>query len=102
MVSILFSLSLFTVAQASGGNYTICKLGKEARSLRVETDAKSAKCKATYTKNGKDQSIGESSVEASCVSFAKHVQDHLETANWKCREIKDAGVSQLPDETATP
>ncbi len=72
----------------------ICRLKKEVRTLRVEK-ADGGKCKAIYTKTGKDQNIGTASSGASCNEILRKVRVNLEAADWKCREVKESRVSNL-------
>jgi hypothetical protein len=78
----------------SSENSVMCRLDKEVRTLRVENMA-DGKCQAIYTKGGKDQSIGAASTEGSCSEIIQSVRKNLETAKWKCREVKESRVSNL-------
>lgn len=72
----------------------ICRLKKEVRTLRVEK-GDDGKCRAIYTKSGRDQNIGLASNESSCTEILDKVRINLEEAAWKCREVKDSRVSNL-------
>lgn len=92
----VFFISVPAMAQDLEGRYTLCRIKKEVRTLRVEklTDGK---CKTSYTKFGKDQTIGEAQSLNSCEDVLKKVQETLEKAGWKCRDVKEASVSNLID-----
>ena len=93
-------VSLSSFAQAGfGKHFTLCRNEKEVRTLRVDLDDATGKCQANYNKYGKDQSVGSSSNIASCDSFVSHVRGNLEHGGWTCKEIKEATVSQIPDQT---
>lgn len=72
----------------------ICRLKKEVRTLRVEK-GDDGKCKAIYTKSGRDQNIGLALNESSCTEILRKVRVNLEAAAWKCREVEDSRVSNL-------
>lgn len=76
------------------GSSIFCRNKKEVRTLRVEKDS-IGKCNAIYTKFGKDQSIGQTSSEASCLEIIRKVRVTLESADWKCRDVQESRVSNL-------
>jgi hypothetical protein len=93
MFSVLSGIAQAEVSQ-SGDPSVICRMRKEVRTLRIEK-GEGGKCKAVYTKLGRDQYIGAASSGASCLEILQRVRVNLEAASWKCREIKDSRVSNL-------
>jgi len=77
-----------------GSRYTLCKLNKEVRTLRIEK-VSGGRCKTAYSKLGKDQIVGEAQNPNSCGEVLERVKTNLESAGWKCREVKDSTVSNL-------
>ena len=73
--------------------HVICKNQKIVRTLRVKKE--NGKCETLYTKNGQDQVIASGINANSCKKFLSDVQENLTKAGWKCRETKDAIVSDL-------
>lgn len=92
--AMLAFVSFSSFAQDIEGRYTLCRIQKEVRTLRIDKDSE-GKCKTSYTKFGKDQIIGEAQNFSSCEDVLKKVQDTLEKAGWKCRDVKQASVSNL-------
>lgn len=80
-------------AEDLGSQYHLCKLNKEVRTLRIEKQPD--KCEIMYNKYGKDQVVGAGQNHQSCEEVLTRVRGNLEKAGWKCREIKDASVSDL-------
>lgn len=73
--------------------YVMCRNGKTVRTLRIETNPKdSASWVTTYTKNGKDEVVGEGRNPASCDDVLARVQKTLETNSWKCRDMQNAVI----------
>ena len=81
-----------------GGLYVICKNGREVRTLRADRNPATGKCNALYTKSGKAQSVAEGQNPDTCDQVVNRIRDTLETADWKCREVKDSTVSEVVDE----
>ncbi len=75
----------------------MCRHSKEVRTLRVEK-LDDGSCRSIYTKAGKDQKIGSGLYQNSCEGFVNQVRDVLEDANWKCREVQEAQLSNLLDQ----
>lgn len=78
-----------------GAHYTLCKLQKEVRTLRIEQSA--GKCQTKYNKNGKDEVKGEAQNSSSCEDVLEKIRVHLEEAGWKCREVKESTASVIND-----
>lgn len=75
----------------------ICRLGKEVRTLRIEPGPTS--CKAIYTKAGIDSNIGTSVMNSNgCNGIVDGVRKNIESAGWKCKEAKEAKISELINE----
>lgn len=89
------SFATHATAQDLENRSTLCRINKEVRTLRIEKG--DGKCKTSYTKFGKDQVIGEAQNMSSCEEVLKKVQDTLEAAGWKCREMKESTVSHLSE-----
>lgn len=73
--------------------HVICKNQKVVRTLRVQKG--NGKCETLYTKNGQDQVIASGINANSCKKYLTDVQGNLIKAGWKCRETKEAVVSEL-------
>lgn len=86
------------LSRASEDLYTICKLGKTVRSLRVEKSADG--CRAIYTKAGVDSEVGNGQWTQSCQDITRNIESNLKEAGWKCRDLQNAQVSELKTEPA--
>jgi hypothetical protein len=71
----------------------LCKSKKNVRTLRVEV-SEDQKCRAIYTKQGVDETIG-SNQFADCDQYITNVRKNLEEAKWNCREVKEARTSMV-------
>ncbi|MBX2988886.1 MAG: hypothetical protein KF802_13440 [Bdellovibrionaceae bacterium] len=99
ILSLLVTLSTWPAfGQEAQIHYTLCKLDKEVRTLRVEKDDDSGKCLTTYGKYGKDQNVGEAVNRSSCIDVLSRVRGTLEKAGWKCRDVQGAQVSDVKPE----
>ena len=76
-----------------GDALVLCKHNKNVRTLRIEKNEQ--KCRAIYTKQGVDQTIGSSQSSNSCEEYIAGVRKTLEDAQWNCREIKEARSSTV-------
>ncbi|MEK2687805.1 hypothetical protein [Bdellovibrio sp. GT3] len=72
----------------------LCKHNKTVRTLRVEQGS-DEKCKAIYTKQGVDQTIGSATNVGSCEEIVAGVRKTLEEAKWNCRDVKEARSSTV-------
>ncbi|WII71347.1 hypothetical protein QJS83_12825 [Bdellovibrio sp. 22V] len=77
-----------------GDSLVLCKHNKTVRTLRVEMGS-DQKCRAIYTKQGVDETIGSGLNPNSCVEFVSNVRKNLEEAKWNCREVKEARTSTI-------
>lgn len=77
-----------------GDSLVLCKHNKTVRTLRVEL-GEDQKCRAIYTKQGVDETIGSGLNPNSCVEFVSNVRKNLEEAKWNCREVKEARTSNV-------
>lgn len=73
----------------------ICKNEKSVRTLRTVKTAEG--CRAIYTKQGVDQAVGTSMREDACETIVDGIRKTLEGSVWKCRDVKDASVSNLSE-----
>ncbi len=74
---------------------TICRppTGKGARTLKVyRRDAQG--CRATYTKLGQEESVGENRSVEQCESVLVGIRKNLEAANWSCRGPNEVATIQ--------
>lgn len=78
-----------------GARFTLCKLSKEVRTLRIERDKETGGCETAYSKFGKDQIVGHGQNYNSCSEILDRVKANLEEAGWKCREVKTSTASSL-------
>ncbi|AHI05150.1 hypothetical protein BDW_03210 [Bdellovibrio bacteriovorus W] len=93
--TMMIVLFFVPVAQADvGESMILCRLNKTVRTLRVEM-GEDTRCRAVYTKQGVDETIGSGLNPNSCVEFVSNVRRNLENANWNCREVKEARVSTV-------
>ena len=74
----------------------ICKNDKSVRTLRADKTSDGG-CRAIYTKRGVDQVVGSSVRENGCESVLDGIRKTLEGSIWKCRDIKEAIVSDLSE-----
>ena len=77
-----------------GDALVLCKHNKTVRTLRIEIDAEK-KCRAIYTKQGVDETIGSGQYLNSCEAIVGGVRKNLEEAKWNCREVKEARSSSV-------
>lgn len=74
---------------------TICRpaSGKGARTLKVyKKDGQG--CRATYTKVGQEESVGENRSMEQCDSVLAGIRKNLEAANWSCRGPNEVAIIQ--------
>lgn len=88
-------LAVLCLGSVSRAATIICKNEKSVRTLR--TDKTSQGCQAVYTKQGVDQVVGSSMRENGCDSIIEGIRKTLEGSVWKCRDIKEAVVSNLSE-----
>lgn len=72
----------------------LCRNQKNVRTLRVEM-GEDQKCRAIYTKQGVDETIGSGQITGSCEEYISNVRKNLEEAKWNCREVKEARTSTV-------
>ncbi|MFN8846710.1 MAG: hypothetical protein ACK5V3_06565 [Bdellovibrionales bacterium] len=99
-VSVLFFVTYFFIGTALSAQDTsselsvMCRLSKQVRTLRIEK-LKNGTCRTIYTKYGQDQSIGNAQNPQSCTEILQKVRGILEAADWQCRDIKEARLSNI-------
>lgn len=97
MVIILLSLGAWVHSAVTQTELSVmCRLSKQVRTLRVEK-LRNGTCQTIYTKAGRDQNIGNAMNQESCTDILQKVRDVLESADWKCREVKESRVSTIID-----
>ena len=94
-VAVALLMSPMRVGAEVGARYTLCKLDKEVRTIRIE--ASDGKCLTKYSKNGKDLVEGEAQYTSSCEDILEKIRGNLQEAGWKCREVKDSTASVIND-----
>lgn len=88
LVAFLFPQDL---AQAEDNpQFTICKLQKEVRTIRIDRDPESKVCYTKYSKYGNEQSVAEGHNPVTCDEASRKIRVNLEAAGWKCREVQNA------------
>lgn len=92
-MTVLF-FSSFSYAADLGDSLVLCKNNKNVRTLRVEVGQDQI-CRAIYTKQGVDETIGSGQNHDSCIEFVGNVRKNLEDAKWNCREVKEARTSNV-------
>jgi len=90
----LFFCMTLTMSVSSAAT-VICKNEKSVRTLR--TDRTPEGCRAVYTKQGVDQVVGSSMRENGCQGIIEGIRKTLEASVWKCRDVKEAVVSNLSE-----
>jgi len=73
----------------------LCKNDKSVRTLR--TDKVTGGCRAIYTKQGVDQVVGSSTRDNVCENVLEGIRKTLEGSVWKCRDVKEAVISDLSE-----
>ncbi len=73
----------------------ICKNENTIRTLR--TDRTPSGCRAVYTKLGVDHIVGSSVHDTNCENIIAGIRKTLEDSVWKCRNIKEAVISNLSE-----
>ena len=91
---LLFSVCL--MSPISSANTIICKSEKNVRTLRSDKTSDGG-CRAVYTKQGVDQVVGSSMHIGGCESILEGIRKTLESSVWKCKEVKEAIVSDLSE-----
>jgi hypothetical protein len=90
-----FIFSVTLAAQDTSSELSVmCRLSKQVRTLRVEK-LKNGTCRTIYTKYGQDQNIGNAQNSLSCTEILQKVRGILEAADWQCRDIKEARLSNI-------
>lgn len=79
-------------APVSGkSKYVICRNDKVVRTIRVDTS--SSKCKAIYSKDGKEDIVAKSGTLEKCFEVADQIRTNLEKSVWKCKDVQEDRVS---------
>lgn len=91
----MFFFCVSLAVSFSSAATVICKNDKSVRTLR--TDKSVTGCRAIYTKQGVDQVVGSSMRENGCESIIEGIRKTLEASVWKCRDVKEAVVSNLSE-----
>ena len=94
MIAVLFFSSFAQANNSVGDSLVLCKYNKTVRTLRVEI-GEDKMCRAIYTKQGVDETIGSGQYLNSCVEYISNVRKNLEEAKWNCREVKEARTSNV-------
>lgn len=96
MFIIFFIIGSLYVSPVNAGDFFLCKREKEVRSIRVDNSP--GKCKIIYTKQGVDQTMGQSTLPSDCEAVQGRIRKNLEDGSWKCRVVKESIVSDLTPE----
>ena len=90
-------MSLFfsqvTLAATQPSKFLLCRNHKIVRTLRVV--GSDSGCQTMYTKEGVDRIIGTRLAKHSCVKFMDNVQNNLEQAGWRCKDVRKAGFTPV-------
>lgn len=97
--AMLVATALVTLGTSSAfagleNSLVLCRNQKNVRTLRVEM-GEDQKCRAIYTKQGVDETIGSGQFTGSCEEYISNVRKNLEEAKWNCREVKEARTSNV-------
>jgi hypothetical protein len=93
----VFSAVMFISAVSSAdmeNAFVMCKHEKAVRTLRIDV-GNNQKCRAVYTKQGVDETVGNSTVMSDCEEVVIKIRKHLEEGNWNCRDVKEARISTV-------
>ncbi|MFN7727844.1 MAG: hypothetical protein ACK5P7_01675 [Bdellovibrio sp.] len=71
--------------------YVICRNVKVVRTIRVDTSGE--KCKAIYSKEGKEEIVAKSGTDEKCFEVAHQIRTNLEKSVWKCKDVEADRVS---------
>ena len=72
-------------------SYVMCKAKKIVRTIRVTT--KGDECTTVYTKSGVDRVVSNGKSRQSCIGVMENIKGNLEGAQWKCKDISTASVT---------
>jgi hypothetical protein len=87
-------LPFHSVAQGATGeqlNYVMCRDKKIVRTIRVTKQGD--ECTTVYTKSGIDKVVSSGKNKHSCVGVLENIKGNLEKADWKCKDITSASVT---------
>ena len=76
---------------AGKSGYVICRNDKVVRTIRVDTSGE--KCKAIYSKDGKEDIVAKSGTAEKCFEVANQIRTNLEKSVWKCKDVEADRVS---------
>jgi hypothetical protein len=93
VAALVFVLFSTFAMNARAEQALICKNKKVVRMVRVTKE--SGHCQTIYTKDGKEQTIGSGQNLSSCQKYLEDVRRNLSNVGWKCRDVKDAAVSEV-------
>lgn len=101
---ILFLFGLFLVYQGSVHaadanikaleDLVICKLKNGVRTLHVKKN-EDGEWNTIYTKGIVVSVVGHGQYRKTCINVLGSVRSNLEKAGWKCRDVKEARISNL-------
>ncbi len=74
------------------GRYVLCKNAGVVRTLRVCQNGADGVFRVLYTKNGQDEIKASGRSYEFNVKKLESIQETLEEANWKCRNVSSAAV----------
>lgn len=89
MKTILFlTISIiYTASYAQTVKFVRCHNKKIVRSIEIQKKADGSGCETVYTKDGISRVEGSGQFEAGCQMVLGNIQNNLEKADWKCKDI---------------
>ena len=96
MAYIIFLLTYTGTANVSAEatKYVLCRNPKEkiVRTLEIQKKKKAPGCETVYTKEGVSKVVGNGQNMAGCEMIHTNIQNNLEKAGWKCKDISSSAV----------
>ncbi len=79
-------------------SFVLCRHQQNVRSIGVFSTE--GGCETHYSKGGVAEVVGRARHQDSCQGFMDNIRGNLEGANWSCRQVGKAAVSELAEDSA--
>jgi hypothetical protein len=76
-------------------SFVMCRSQKVVRTIRITPGGEG--CQTVYTKGGVDRVVGTAKSQLSCLSVMKNIRTNLESAEWKCKDVDTATLSNMAE-----
>ncbi len=73
-------------------SYVMCRDKKVVRTIRVTSSGE--QCTTVYTKSGVDKIVSAGKSKQGCMDVMQNIKGNLEGAQWKCKDISQASVTE--------